>query len=120
MNPQGMPFGAPMEASSTPNLAAINQRSNEFPRDAARPQRMANEGTAQGHGRGAPYGRGNARGGGPHRGRGGRVGAGITQKLHVSKPGGEDVPAGKPLGMQYVRLIAAIEHEPTINVSCHF
>jgi len=93
--PQGMPYGAPpMDAPS--NLMAANQRNNDFPRDAARPQRMATDGTAQGQGRGAPFGRGNARGGGAHRGRGGRTSS-TAQKVAAPKAGGEEASSGKLL-----------------------
>ena len=93
--PQGMPYGTPpMDAPS--NLMAANQRNNDFPRDAARPQRMANDGTAQGQGRGAPFGRGHARGGGANRGRGGRTGN-TAQKVTAPKAGGEEASSGKLL-----------------------
>ncbi|KAL0023373.1 hypothetical protein WJX77_012324 [Trebouxia sp. C0004] len=94
--PQGMPYGAPlMDAPS--NLMAANQRNNDFPRDAARPQRMATDGTAQGQGRGAPFGRGHARGGGAHRGRGGRTGS-TAQKVAAPKAGGEEASSGPTAG----------------------
>ena len=92
---QGMPYGAPpMDAPS--NLMAANQRNSDVPRDAARPQRMATDGTAQGQGRGAPFGRGSARGGGAHRGRGGRTGT-TAQKVAAPTAGGEEASSGKLL-----------------------
>ena len=94
--PQGMPYGAPpMDAPS--NLITANQRSNDFPRDAARPQRMATDGTAQGQGRGAPFGRGTARGGGAHRGRAGRTASTAQKSAATGKAGGEEASSGKLL-----------------------
>ena len=90
--PQGMQFNPPLDAAPNNPMAAGNPRSQDFNRDTARPQRMANEGGSQGQGRGMPFGRGNARGGGSYRGRGGR--SNNAQKAQAVKPAGEDSKPG--------------------------
>lgn len=97
---QGLQYGPPIDAPAGGHMAAANLRSGEFSRDAARPQRMANDGSTQGlnpgqgQGRTAPFGRGNTRGGGSHRGRGGRS-TSSAQKMYVPKSGGEEASAGE-------------------------